>query len=476
MHPICRIAKRDVAERWQDGRLPWSAVSLCVLLAISFGFGWHTYQIRNSERRVIQASERTRWLAQRYRSPHVAAGQGVYVFRPEPVLASIEPGIDSFAGIATHAEEGQHFLTWKPAEDELVAHRFGEISVASLFQFVVPLLIIILLYSTFTRDRETGILRLTMSLGVKRWHYVAGKLLGGLAPALILVPLFPSIAIALRVLAGGPAFAEAVPAMLWMAVSYFLLFTTVAAEALGISATVKSSRTALLLLLLCWCLTGFIVPHLAVAFEERFAATPTAADVLNVLHLAALAERDRGEEFDQIVAELMQKYHSPDLAHLPVSPVGVNRTRAMERAEPISVAAFGSVYNAYLRHDRLMQWISLASPMSATQDISTSLAGTDPGGLVDFAHAVEVYRYSLNETMNRDIVEHCPPTIPGYRLADDYHRGIEVWSQVPDFSYKPINLKPRLLRENIAWATSIVWCILAIAFAAFRIAQMGVDA
>ena len=148
----------------------------------------------------------------------------------------------------------------------------------------------------------------------------------------------------------------------------------------------------------------------------------------------------------------------------------------MERGEPISVAAFDSVYNSYLRHDRFMQWISLASPMLASQNITTSLAGPDPGALVDLAHAVEDYRYSLNQTMNRDIVEHCPPTIPGYRLADDYHRGIEVWSQVPAFSYTPVTLKPRILREGIAWSISVFWCMLAISFASFRIARMGVDA
>ena len=148
----------------------------------------------------------------------------------------------------------------------------------------------------------------------------------------------------------------------------------------------------------------------------------------------------------------------------------------MEHGEPVSIAAFDSVYNIYLRHDRLMQWISVASPMLAAQDISMSVAGTGPGALVDLAHVVEDYRYSLNKTMNRDIVEHCPPTIPGYRLADDYHRGIEVWSQVPAFSYTPVNLKARIRREGIAWSISVFWCMLAISFAAFRIARMGVDA
>jgi ABC-2 type transport system permease protein len=475
MHPIYRIARRDVIERWRDGRLLWSAASLSVLLVIAFGFGWHTHAVRNAQRGAIQDSERARWLAQRYRSPHVAAGQGVYVFRPEPLLASLEPGVDSFVGIASHAEEAQHFFVWKPAEDELVTHRFGAVSVAGVLQFVVPLLIIVLLYSTFAKDRETGILRLTMSVGVTRRHYVIGKLLGGLAPALVLVPLFLSIAVAARVMAGGAAFTQAAPALIWMGVSYLLLFATFTALSLAVSATAKSSRTALLFLLLCWCVNGFLVPHVAIALQARFSPTPTAADVLNVVHLAAMAERNSDDSAD-LEAELLRTYHAPDLAHLPVSPVGLHRLREAERGEPVSNAAFDSVYDSYLRHDRWMQWISLASPTLAAQGISLSLAGTGPGGFVDLAHAVEAYRHSLNLTMNRDIFENCPPTIPGYRLADDYHRGIEVWSQVPDFSYTPVDLTPRLVRQRVAWCLSILWSIVATALAAFRIARMGVDA
>jgi ABC-2 type transport system permease protein len=475
MHPVHRIARREISERWRDGRLLWSAVSLIGLLVIAFAFGWHTYALRSHQRAAIQDSERARWLAQRYRSPHVAAGQGVYVFRPEPLLASLEPGVDSFVGIASHAEEAQHFFTWKPAEDELVAHRFGAVSVAGVLQFVVPLLIVVLLYSTFTKDRETGILRLTMSLGVTRRQYVMGKLLGGLAPVLVLVPLFLAIAIAVRLMAGGDAFTEAVPALVSMGVSYLLLFATFTAVSLAVSATAKSSRTALLFLLLCWCVNGFIVPHIAVALQARFSPTPTAADVLDAIHVAAMAERN-SDDSAEIEAELLRTYHAPDLAHLPVSPVGLHRLREAERSEPVSNAAFDTVYDSYLRHDRWMQWMSLASPTLATQSISLALAGTGPGGFVDLARAVEAYRHSLNLTMNLDIYENCPPTIPGYRLADDYHRGIEVWSQVPAFSYTPVDLTPRLRRERVAWCLSAFWSIVAVMLAASRIARMGVDA
>lgn len=454
----------------------WSSAALCLLLVISFGFGWHTYQVRSSQRQTIQASERTRWLAQDYRSPHVAADQGVYVFRPEHLLASLEPGVDSFIGIATHAGEEQQFFVWKPAEDEIAAHRFGEVSVASVFQFVMPLLIIVLLYPTFTRDRETGILRLTMSLGVKRGHYVMGKLLGSLAAVLVLVPVFLAIAVALRVMGGEAAFAEAAPALRWMGVSYLLLSGTFIALSLGVSATARSSRTAFSSLLLFWCMAGFIVPHLAITLEERISPTPTAADVLQALDDAEEGLPNPNDEAREIEMELMRQYNVSDLAHLPVSPVGVRRVRGAERGEPLSAAAYDLVYDSYLRHDRLIQWFSAASPSLAVQNISSSLAGTGPHALVDLAHATEAYRYALNQTMNRDIAEHCPPTVPGNRLADDYHRGIEVWSQVPAFTYRPVDLKTTILRQRIAWSVLILWCILAAALAAFRISRMGVDA
>ena len=63
-------------------------------------------KVRSSQRRAIQDSERARWLAQRYRSPHVAAGQGVYVFRPELLLTSLELQTFSNAPNLLHRKTG----------------------------------------------------------------------------------------------------------------------------------------------------------------------------------------------------------------------------------------------------------------------------------------------------------------------------------------------------------------------------------
>lgn len=476
MHPIERIARREIAESWRDGRLKWSAVSLVLLLLIAFSFGWHTYAVRSKQRQAIQDSERIRWLAQSGRSPHTASHQGVYVFRPEPLLLALDCGVDSYFGIATHAEDEQHFFEWKPAEDELVAHRFGEVSVAAILEFMLPLLLVVLLYSTFSRDRETGILRLAMSLGVKRSQYVTGKLIGGLAPAFALLPAVLLIVMALRFLAGKAAFDSALPALLWMMAAFLLLFATFCFLSLGVSARAHSSRSSLLFLLLFWCFTSFVIPHVATSLAERWQPTPTPADVLAALNQAATSGQNRDDLIRAIGIELMHQYGAPDIAHLPLSPVGVQMWRSAGASEPVTSAAYDLAYRSYLRRERVMQWMSLASPMLSVQSLSTALAKTGPNAMVDVAHAAERYRFDLVRTMDADIAEHRNPTLPVNTLADDYHVGREVWSRVPAFQYQQPALHPTLVEHQIAFVLSGIWCVAAGLFAAVSIAQMKVDA
>ena len=476
MHPILRITRREIVERRRDGRLLWPAVSLLALLSVSFGFGWHTYRTRSSERSAIQHSERERWLSQRGRSPHTASHQGVYVFRPEPLLAAIDPGIDSFFGIATLAEDEQRFFEWKPAEDELVAHRFVEISVASILEFIIPLFLILLLYSIFTHDRETGILRLTMSLGLTRSQYIAGKLIGGLAPILAFTPAILFLLLAMKLLAGAAAFDQAWPALLWMAIGYGLLFGIVVLICLGVSALARSSRSSLLTLLLFWCVESFIVPHGATFVAERLHPTPSAADVLAALDAGASQGKNRDDMIREIGIELMHKYTAPDIAHLPRSPVGVQMMREGQASEPLTTAAFDLVYKSYLARARWMQWASLVSPMMGAQSISMALAGTGPAGAVNVAHAAELYRYNLVQTMDLDIALHRNPVLPVNTLADDYHRGFEVWSQVPDFAYTPPATSKVVGEEKIAFGALLTWVLISATFCWIAISKMRVDA
>lgn len=354
------IARREITERMSDGRVILSAVALLVMLISSFALGWDRYNARNKQATDIQNSERARWLAQRDRSPHTAAHQGVYVFRQQSLLSTFDSGVDGFFGIATHAEDTQHFFEWKPAEDETIAHRFGQVTVGAMLQYILPLLLILLTYPIFVADRENGIARLTLSLGVPRREYVFGKLLGALLPMCVLLPVAFLLLAALRLLSGGQAFQNALLPILLLTGSYAVYATIFIGVAVAISALSHSSRAALLSLLLFWSLLAFVLPHLAIEAVERSIRTPTAAEILEARLKADVASPNRDDQIREIQKELLAKYRVSEIKQLPLSPVASSwfapRRPESRRAPPSSIRCMAPTSDRSICWGRLGFW------------------------------------------------------------------------------------------------------------------------
>lgn len=96
--------------------------------------------------------------------------------------------------------------------------------------------------------------------------------------------------------------------------------------------------------------------------------------------------------------------------------------------------------------------------------------------MVNAAHSAEEYRFHLVQTMDRDIALHRDPTLPINTLADDYHRGVEVWSQVPPYVYAYPSSRQIIYRHLRATLYLCAWGIAAIGLAAWAIRRMKVDA
>src|SRR3546814_3628063 len=94
MREIILIAARDFREVVRDGRLLWTGGLIVVLLLTALAVGWQRQAALQAERVTAQALDYEDWLAQPARHPHDAAHQGMHVFKPEPPLSIIDPGID----------------------------------------------------------------------------------------------------------------------------------------------------------------------------------------------------------------------------------------------------------------------------------------------------------------------------------------------------------------------------------------------
>jgi ABC-2 type transport system permease protein len=470
------IARREILETVRDGRFRWSVVALGFLTAISFYTGWHEYRLRKVQYETIQQSERQRWLDQRERSPHTAVHQGVYVFRPQLLLSSVDPGIEQYVGMATHAEEGQNLFKWKPAEDTRALHRFGEITAAATLQIVIPLVIALLVYPVFIAEREQGTLRLTMALGVRTSDFICGKLLGVLAPlAAVVVPATAIGAVALCLSSDASYWPGSVERLLWMIAAYIAYFGVVAAVSIAVSARSSSSRLALVTLLALWFGTTVLAPQIATETAELLIPTPSGADVITAIARDNLQQKVRDDNLRDIENRLLKQYGVHELRELPVSPVGIVMQSGEESSARISNYHFGRLYGAWERQTDFLQHAGVLSPLLSLQVLSMGLAGTDPAQHADIAHAAERYREELVRIMNDDITRFRDPTLPITTLADDFHRGRDVWERVPPFRYHLPPLTGLLERYRASLYILGLWLAGSAIAAALAVRRVRVD-
>ena len=131
------------------------------------------------------------FLAQPDRHPHRMVHYGHYVFRPPTALAVLDPGVDPYTGTVIFLEgHRQNSATFSPAYSGAQAGPFALLTPALSYQLLVPLLLIIMGFSTVTREREAGTDRQLVTSGVSPTTIWLGKtvaLFG--AAALMLLPL-----------------------------------------------------------------------------------------------------------------------------------------------------------------------------------------------------------------------------------------------------------------------------------------------
>src|SRR5688572_20982430 len=187
---ITIIARKEFAELLREGRFRWAAGIILALLAVAALAGAHYQRDLVAQQLTAQSAEQSRWYNQGAKNPHSAAHYGLYAFKPRLAPAFLDPGVEPYTGVATWIEaHKQNEMLFRPAQDATLAQRFGDLTVALVFQVMLPLVVVLLAFNAFVGERERGTLRSLLALGLRPRDLVLGKLIGFAgALALILVP------------------------------------------------------------------------------------------------------------------------------------------------------------------------------------------------------------------------------------------------------------------------------------------------
>ncbi|MBC8165730.1 MAG: DUF3526 domain-containing protein [Bryobacteraceae bacterium] len=466
---LWRVAKKEALSLVRDGRFRFASAVLGILLIVTSVAGYREYQERATRQEAFAARERARWLSQGVTSPHSAAHHGVYAFKSQSPLAVIDQGVDRWAGSVVLLEaHSQNFLRFRPAEDGAAVRRFGELSVAAILEVAVPLLIVLLAYDCFAGERESGTMRLLLSVGVRRRILLAGKALGVALP--LTAVLFP-------------AAGRGTVALLWLrpagttpnlerigliAGGYLLYFCLVLGAVLTISLAARSTRLALVVSLCFWFWNSVASSQVVTDVARWISPTPPSLDVAASVteHIASRPTLwDRRREVND---RFKRKYGVSSILDLPVNPGGIMQLEQEEDDTRATSESVGTVYRAQTRQTSLSRWGGLVAPLLALQPVTMGLAGTDLYHHHHFASAAEQYRRNLVGMLNR--ASAYDPSVSRRELhpmaeATVSIAGPDLWAKAPSFSYDVPSIA-EVLRYNILTLVLLaVWaCALPILF------------
>ena len=460
------VARKETREILRDGRFRWTAAGLLAVLCVAPIAAWQQWTADTALRTRAAAIQRDAWLDKGPMHPHMAAHYGTFVFKPMQPLAALDPGVDPQIGgfVFLEAHRQNHF-SGRAAHSVAADSALGTPTVARLLQLVVPLLVLLLVFPAFSREREQQTLGLTLSSGVRPRDLAVGKLVGSAMP-LVGVALVAAVSVLAMVASAGMYAPEwATPRLVAWVALYLTYYGILMVFGLAVSAVARSSREALVWLVALWFANSVMAPTVAIDLAARLRPVPTSAE------FEASLERDFAgmlpfeARVAQATSRLVRERGLASPGELPVDPRGVALAEGERESSEIYRRHMGALFDTYLAQERLYELWGAIAPGVSVERLSMALAGTDISHHRRFAEAADVYREAFVQRLNQAIaVNDEIARQPGNTtLYSRYMAGRELWEQVPPFTYEAPPLGWALVQAFPSLLTGTLWGVAAIA-------------
>lgn len=461
---IGTITRKEMTEMLRDGRFRAAGIIVFVLLAAAMLLGWQRYVEVSAQHTAAQKATRDQWLNQGKKNPHSAAHYGVYAFKPKTPLSLVDQGTESYTGVAAWLEaHKQNEFKYKPAQDATAVQRLGELTGATVLQLLIPLLIVVLAFNTFSGERELGTLRQLLSLGVSQTDLALGKAAGVTgALAMLLVPAAIIGAVAITLASGPSEMKASIPRMAWMTLGYLLYFAAYVGGTLAVSAWAPSSRSALILLLGFWMFDGLVAPRAAADLARSLRPTPSAFEFGKKMEMALKNGVDGHDPADarikKLEQELLAKYKVDKIEALPINFNGVRLQEGENHGNVVFDQAYAELWDRFAQQESVRRSVGVLAPGLAARSVSMGFAGTDFPHHAHFSTAAEQYRRLMQRLMNEHLIQNASNVAP-------YLAGADLWKQVPAFEYTSPDASWALSRQTPALAILALWSAMAAAAA-----------
>ena len=445
-----RQLRRD---RWLCGALAlFTLLSLVSLLS-----GIKTYQSVNARQKLLQEAARQDWLSQDSTTGHSATHHGTSLYKVYSPLFPFDAGADPGLGTTVRVESHTPFPMTEPLSVGNVHPLNFDVSTpALLLQLVFPLLIILLMFSAVSGERDQGTLPLVLNSGVtwRRWMLAKMGVSLTILSAVLLIPLAWLAVWGLGVTTlAGISMSDLMSRLIPLGFCTLLLLGGWSFVSLAVSARASSSKMSLIILLALWAGWSIVIPRLAVEFAQQMVPLPLADDLGREREeMAQYGHEGKsiyGKLRGDVDAKYMKEYGVSSPGELPLKMSALYLSAVEDFTDQIYDQQVAKLDQTFASQDRFLDAASWASPYLAMRSLSTAFSGTDRIHHQAFYHAVEQYRRKLVRILNdydaRNLTEEKSQPEgerkrvdvgmlpPGYIAREK--PGQDVWASVPPFEY-----------------------------------------
>lgn len=486
LHIVVRVARLEMRllSRSRTTLALAAAVGLLLVGATAAGLARDRSQRQQVQR--YQSLVEAQWREQPDRHPHRVAHYGFLVFREPPPLAFADSGVMGFAGNSLFLEaHRQNLPNFAEAAVSPGAGRFGELTLASVLQLFLPLLLLVLSAVAITREREQGTLPLALSLGAS-WHTLAaGKWLGLLVAFALVVAPGAIAAGALLALASGGVVPEPSRLLLVLLATAAHL-AAVTALGTALSARAASSRDALLVALGVWIALWVVVPRALPVAAARLWPLPARsvfeADVERSVRELGDSHDPNDPKFLAFRASLLGKHGVAAVEELPLNYQGLVMAEGERHTAEAYRMHFERIHTALRRHQALLSGAGLLSPYLALRDLSMAAAGASLDHELEFQRQAEAYRFDLVQRLNALHAARVPHALDRYSAGAEGATPSRMridrshFQTLPRFSYAAPSLGWSLRGSWPGVAANLAWLAGSLALLAWAAASRRASA
>ncbi len=453
---------KETKELLRDGRVRIAVIIVLLLLATATWISTQQYKNVNEQYETAKNAERDIWDNQGEKNPHSAAHYGTYAFKPKYPLSLVDQGVDKYAGTSIFLEaHKRNEAQFSAATDQTGLARFGDLTPDFVLLFIIPLLIILLGYNSFTKEREMGTLTLLKSQGISSWNWMLGKWIALFLPILLITTiLFLVAGVFLSTIKDFGVFKwSSLFTMYLVFIGYYIIFINIV---LLISAKTRKSGISLVISLCVWIIACLGAPKAASNIAESKYPYPTrqefAANVLKDKKEGLDGHNPWSKEAKMLEEKVLMEYGVDSLHQLPFNFDAYR----MQKGEEHEAEVYFKHYN-YLKHQfsnqtRVYKGLAAISPYLPTRFLSMSIAHTDYGTHWDFADAAEEYRIATQKFLNDNFAQNSE--YGNWR----YQADASFWKNLPAFEYDPPELGAVLSRNASNLLIMGVWLIVPFGF------------